>query len=224
MILAALACGVDLNSADDLKAFVNARDNLFVLNPSLNPVLARAIVRMTELYRRDRVPDLASLLQRMERYREQDTGGELDVSKIPGFHERDLSGKRELVLAKLQERLFEISRRNRLLHFRPTMQTLNLTVASVPVLLDFKNIKPSDLLTWNRLRDAPGPCLGHGQCDAEVRDEWLALSTQQDVARFDIAVNHTVLVRVVECACDLLCDGQGVIHTKLLLAVDPLPE
>ena len=54
----------------------------------------------------------------------------------------DLSGKRQLVLARLQERLFELSRRNRLLHFRPTAHTVNLTQASVPLSFDVRDIRP----------------------------------------------------------------------------------
>ena len=53
-----------------------------------------------------------------------------------------------MILSKLQERLFEISRRNRLLHFQPTQQAVNLTHASVPLSFDVKNIRPEQILTW----------------------------------------------------------------------------
>ncbi|HYG35828.1 MAG TPA: DUF4011 domain-containing protein, partial [Clostridia bacterium] len=49
----------------------------------------------------------------------------------------------------LRDRLFEISRRNRLIYFKPTLQTLNLTVASVPILLDYRNIKLEQLFIWH---------------------------------------------------------------------------
>jgi hypothetical protein len=48
----------------------------------------------------------------------------------------------------LQQRLFDISRRNRLLHFRTTGQTVNLTWASVPLSFDLDNIRPEQILTW----------------------------------------------------------------------------
>ena len=54
-----------------------------------------------------------------------------------------------MVLGKLRERLFEISRRNRLLHFRATMQTVNLTHASVPLSFDVQHIRPEQILIWN---------------------------------------------------------------------------
>src|SRR6185369_2848783 len=50
----------------------------------------------------------------------------------------------------LRDRLFEISRRNRLIYFKPTLQTLNLTVASVPLLLDYRNIKLEQLFVWHQ--------------------------------------------------------------------------
>ena len=53
------------------------------------------------------------------------------------------------MLAKLRERLFDISRRNRLLHFRPTLQTVNLTQASVPLSFDIRNIRPEQILIWD---------------------------------------------------------------------------
>ncbi len=53
------------------------------------------------------------------------------------------------MLTKLRDRLFDLSRRNALLHFRPTMQSLNLTQASVPLMLDIRNIRDDQILVWN---------------------------------------------------------------------------
>ncbi|MBN2295978.1 MAG: WGR domain-containing protein [Pirellulales bacterium] len=155
MILASLACGMDFSEPEHLKAFVAGRRNLFSLNPGLHPVLARAIFRMTELDRHRRVQDLGALLHNLENYREQDLDFEFDLARVEGFKQKDSRGKQQVVLSKLQERLFEISRRNRLLHFRPTMQTINLTHASVPLSFDIKNIRPDQILVWNKkLHDA----------------------------------------------------------------------
>ena len=54
-----------------------------------------------------------------------------------------------MIQSRLRDRLFEISRRNRLIYFKPTLQTLNLTVASVPLLLDYRNIKLEQLFVWH---------------------------------------------------------------------------
>jgi predicted DNA-binding WGR domain protein len=149
MILATLVCGLDFNSPDDLAEFVRCRRNLFELNPSLHPVLAKAVVRMTELSRHRRPQDIQALLRTLENYRDQDIDFDFDLARLPELTAADPQGKRELLLTRLQQRLFEISRRNRLLHFRPTMQTVNLTWASVPLSFDVASIRPEQILTWN---------------------------------------------------------------------------
>ena len=46
----------------------------------------------------------------------------------------------------LRNRLFEISRRNRLVYFKETTGSTNLTVGSLPFTLDYRSIKASQLL------------------------------------------------------------------------------
>ena len=87
------------------------------------------------------------MILRLENYREPTT--DLDLSRIPGFKESELAGKRRLIQSRLRDRLFDISRRNRLIHFKPTAGTLNLTVASVPLLLNYRNIKLEQLFVWH---------------------------------------------------------------------------
>ena len=149
LILASLTCGLNLNGPEDLAAFVQRRRNLFELSPNLHPVLAKAIVRMTELNRRRRPQDSSALLRMLENYRDQDVDFEFDLARMPGFQNADRGGRRALILSALQQRLFEISRRNRLLHFRATTQTVNLTWASVPLSFDVQNIRPEQILTWD---------------------------------------------------------------------------
>ena len=149
MILASLACELDFHESDSLERFVSNRGNLFRLKPELHPVLAKAIVRMTELSRHRRPQDLQSLIRSLENYRLQDVDIEFDLARIEGFSSRSLQGKQQLVLGKLQERLFEVSRRNRLLHFRQTMQSVNLTYGSVPLSFEVDHIRPDQVLTWD---------------------------------------------------------------------------
>jgi hypothetical protein len=155
MILASLACGLDFRDRDDLRKFVAHRRNLFAIHPKLHPVLARVIYRMTELDRHARVQDLAAVLRVLEHYREQDIEFEFDLARLDGFERQDRPTRQQLVLSKLRERLFEVSRRNRLLHFRPTMHSVNLTHASVPLAFDVQSIRPEQILTCNEpLRQA----------------------------------------------------------------------
>src|ERR1043166_3257610 len=147
MILASFACGLDFSDAGDLELFANHRNNLFALNSRLNPVMATVISELTELNRHRRAQDLRSIIRRLEHYRDQET--EFTFKTLKGFESSDVSGKRTVIQTHLRDRLFEISRRNRLIYFKPTLQTLNVTVASVPVLLDYKNIKLEQLFVWH---------------------------------------------------------------------------
>jgi len=145
MLLAALACGLDFADPDDLRDFVAARRDLFALQPALHPALAALIVDMTELGRHERATDVEALGVRLRTWRDQPAA--LDV-------ERALAGasgvapRRTAVLSHLRDRLFDLSRRNRLLYFRPSAHTVNLTVASVPLMLQVERIQADQICTW----------------------------------------------------------------------------
>ncbi|WP_395743998.1 WGR domain-containing protein [Prosthecobacter sp.] len=147
LILASLACGLDFADAEDVELFANSRTNLFSLARRLHPVLASVITEMTELHRGRRAQDLPSLIRRLETYRDQPV--DLDIATLPGLENGTKKDKRAIIQAHLRDRLFEVSRRNKLLYFKSTQSTLNLTVASVPLVLDYRNVKPEDLLYWH---------------------------------------------------------------------------
>ncbi|HND52321.1 MAG TPA: DUF4011 domain-containing protein, partial [Pirellulaceae bacterium] len=146
LILASLACGLNLCEPRDLELFVTHRRNLFALRPQLNPVLARAILNTTELDRRRRVQDLPALLHALANYREQQLDFEIDLARTPGFRARDPKTKQDVVLTKLRDRLFDVSRRNSLLHFRATGGSVNLTQASIPLMVNLSAIREDQLL------------------------------------------------------------------------------
>ena len=147
LILASIACGLDLGDAEDLTLFANSRRNLYVLARRLHPVLAGVIIEMTELNRGKRAQDLPSIIRRLETYRDQPV--DLDFTTLPGLEVGTRKDKRTVIQTHLRDRLFEVSRRNKLLYFKSTQSTLNLTVASVPLVLDYRNVKPEDLLYWH---------------------------------------------------------------------------
>jgi predicted DNA-binding WGR domain protein len=149
MLLASVACGLDFTDAGELEVFTVNRTNLFGVNRRLNPVMASVIVQMTELNRHKRAPDLGQMIARLENYREQRVDFDTTFFGQAEFKESPFSGKRRLIQSHLRDRLFEISRRNRLIYFKPTLHTLNLTVASVPLLLDYRNIKLEQLFVWH---------------------------------------------------------------------------
>ncbi|MCA9066114.1 MAG: DUF4011 domain-containing protein, partial [Planctomycetaceae bacterium] len=120
----------------------------FAINRRLHPVIARSIRIMTELDRHQRPQNPASLLQTLENYRDQAVDFETDLAADQQETPCDRPGRRQGTLNKLQERLFDISRRNRLLNFQATMQSVNLTHASIPVMLQPEQIRLDQIVTW----------------------------------------------------------------------------
>ena len=149
LLLGSVACGLDFDDPEELEIFTANRTNLFAVNRRLNPVLVSVIVQMTELNRHKRAPDLPQLISRLHNYREQAIDFDSGVFNRKEFKESPLTGKRRLIQSHLRDRLFEISRRNRLIYFKPTLHTLNLTIASVPLMLDYRNIKLEQLFVWH---------------------------------------------------------------------------
>ncbi len=151
MLLASLATGADFTEPDELQRFVQNRHRLTRVHPSLHPVIARAIVRMTEPDRHRRAQDLPGLVDRLRHYRDVDERAdtELDFEAIEGFVSADRSSRRRIVQGHLQSRLFDVSRRNRMIHFQPTLQMLDVTSASVPSQLSVDAIRPDELFLWD---------------------------------------------------------------------------
>ena len=145
LMLASLACGLDFADGDDLTSFAARRGNLFSLYERLHPVVAAVIVEMTELNRHQRATDVAALATRLRTWREQPLA--LDVERtLAGT--RGATPRRVAVLEHLRDRLFDMSRRNRLLYFRPSTASVNLTVASVPLVLQIESVKAEQICTW----------------------------------------------------------------------------
>ncbi len=148
-LLASLATGLDFFRAEDLQSFVLGRGNLYQLFPRLHPVLGRVISEMCELSRTKRVQDLAGVVPILANYRDIPANDDLDFGRIQGFGNQSVRERRRVVQERLRNRLFDISRRNRLLYFKPNLSSLNLTVASVPPMLDYRHIRADQLLYWH---------------------------------------------------------------------------
>jgi len=145
LMLASLACGLDLGDPADVERLSAHRVNLFRLHRGLHPVVAGLIRETTALNRHERATDLAAIAQRLETYRDQPVGPDVDRVLEEA---RGAPSRRTAVLAHLRDRLFDLSRRNRLVYFRPTQASINLTVASVPIVVRLEAIRPDDLCTW----------------------------------------------------------------------------
>ncbi len=143
LVLASVALDHNLGETEALSAFSLARAHSLGRNQRLHPVLVRAIVRMTEPNRSHRVQDLRALIGTLRNYREQTTT--LDEPTVAPSSETQVRAK---VYGRLRDRLFDFSRRNRLLYFNASGQTVNLTLGSVPLVLDVRNVDPESLMTW----------------------------------------------------------------------------
>jgi predicted DNA-binding WGR domain protein len=149
LVLGGMALGLDLNDPEDLGAFARMRTNPSHYRPRIHPTLGRLITEMTELDRTRRAQDLYDVIRRLENYRDYDPEKQMDLSQVAGWVQKELKERDVFILNKLRNRLFDTSRRNRLLYFKPNMRFINLTVSSVPIVLHYQSIRPELLFTWN---------------------------------------------------------------------------
>lgn len=147
MIMASQALNLDFTDIDDLNEFVANRKSMVFVNPKIHPAIANIIVGMTELDRRKRWKDLNEIIEKLKNYRDYNPETEYDISKIV---QPKKTSKQQYIQEKLRNRLFDNSRRNRLLYYKPNLKFLNLTIASVPQVLNYKNIDPNSLFYWNQ--------------------------------------------------------------------------
>ncbi len=149
LLLASTAFNLDLHKPEDLGLFLQARINPGAYNPRIHPAVSRLITEMTELDRSRRSQDLYDVISRLEHYRDFDPERQTDLSKIPGWVDKGPTERDGIILNKLRNRLFDISRRNRLLYYKPNLRLVNLTASSVPLVLHYQSIRPELLFTWN---------------------------------------------------------------------------
>jgi predicted DNA-binding WGR domain protein/DNA polymerase III delta prime subunit len=89
-------------------------------------------------------------VNRLQHYRDFDPEKQTDLSNVAGWINKTLTNRNQLILNKLRNRLFDTSRRNRLLYYKSNMRFVNLTVSSVPMVLHYQSIRPELLFTWNK--------------------------------------------------------------------------
>ncbi len=149
LILGSMSLSLDLYDEEDLKTFVEYRRNPVQYNERIHPTISSLITEMTELDRTKRTQDLYDVIYRLRHYREYDPLRETDLSSIPGWINKEIRERNHFILNKLRNRLFDTSRRNRLLYYKPNARFVNLTVSSVPMVLHYQSIRPDLLFTWN---------------------------------------------------------------------------
>ncbi|WP_336515048.1 AAA domain-containing protein [Pollutibacter soli] len=158
LVLGSMSLSLDLYDESDFELFVNYRKNPAYYNNRIHPTISTLITEMTELNRSRRSQDLYDVISRLENYRDFDGERQVDLTKVAGWKTKEIISKGQYILSKLRNRLFDTSRRNRLLYYKPNMRFVNLTVSSVPMVLHYQSIRPELLFTWNaeisgRVRD-----------------------------------------------------------------------
>ena len=149
LVLGSMALSLDLYNPEDLATFARMRTNPAQLNERIHPTVMRLITEMTELDRGRRTQDLYDVIERLQHYRDYDPDKQTDLAQVAGWVHKELKQRDAFILNKLRNRLFDTSRRNRLLYYKPNMRLVNLTVSSVPVVLHYQSIRPEHLFTWN---------------------------------------------------------------------------
>ena len=149
LLLGSVSLGLNLYKDEDLQLFAAVRSNPSLHRPGIHPTLHQLILEMTEPDRRRRTQDLYDVIRRLQHYRDYDPEKQTDLSRIAGWVNQDLQEKESFILNRLRNRLFDTSRRNRLLYYKPNLRFVNLTVSSVPVVLHYQSIRPELLFTWN---------------------------------------------------------------------------
>ena len=149
LVLASIAMGQDLYDPEDRQRFIKTRLHPTQDFPRIHPTIGRLITEMTEPDRSRRSQDLYDAIARLEHYRDYDPEKQADLSALPGWMDRDLKERDAYILNRLRNRLFDTSRRNRLLYFKPNARFVNLTVGSIPLVLHHRNIRPDLLFTWS---------------------------------------------------------------------------
>jgi DNA polymerase III delta prime subunit len=146
MIIGSLATGLDFRQKEQLETFTRYRSDLAQLNNRLSPVICRAIERMTELERFNRAQDMPTLIRAFENHRMIGSVFDNELTTSASFGaEADLP--RGELLKRLRARLYDMTRRNRLIYHKPVSTELNLTETSVPLVMNFQAIKSEDLFT-----------------------------------------------------------------------------
>ncbi len=149
LILGSAVMGLDLYDPEDLNQFAAYRNQPAGLNSRMHPTICGLVTEMTELDRSNRSRDLLEIIQRLKHYRDYDPQKQTDLSMLAAFQVKKPSDRKAFILSKLRNRLFDTSRRNRLLYYKPNGRFVNLTVSSVPMVLHYQSINPQLLFTWN---------------------------------------------------------------------------
>ncbi|RAJ02428.1 WGR domain-containing protein [Chitinophaga skermanii] len=149
LYLGSLVMGLNLYQVKDVQKFAQYRKRSITLNKRVHPTIHALVAEMTHLDRRARPRDLSEVLHRLRYYRDYDPLKQTDLASEAIFEIKQPNNRKSFILSKLRNRLFDTSRRNRLLYYKPNARFVNLTISSVPNVLNYQSIEPALLFTWS---------------------------------------------------------------------------
>ena len=150
LLMASFVFNLDLSIKDNLEIFIQHQKSPSTYNSNIHPTIADIVTSMTALYRNSRAQDLREIIERLNNYSAYNLELQQDLSEIVNHK----NNRNEALLLKLRSRLFDLTRRNKMLYYKPSTKLLNLTYASFPMVLNLKYVRPDTLMIWNdKLQD-----------------------------------------------------------------------
>jgi len=149
MIMASVALSINLEEKQGVKTLSGIVKNPAFATKMIHPNVLRVILDMLELDRRKRIRDAYSVRIRLENYLEYSSTNQEDFDQVLDQYSEKEGNRNKWILSKLRNRLFDLSKRNRLIYFKKSSRYVNLTLSSVPYVMDYKNIRPEKLFIWN---------------------------------------------------------------------------
>jgi predicted DNA-binding WGR domain protein len=149
LVLGSICFGLNLYDPVELERFVEIRDNAFG-HSNIHPTLVGLVQQMTALDRTKRIQDLQEVIDRLTYYRDYNIENTIDLTTLKGWKKQEQKSLSQFILGKLRNRLFDNSRRNRLLYYKANSRFVNLTVGSVPNVLNYTSVKPEHLFSWHQ--------------------------------------------------------------------------
>jgi len=142
LLMASFAMNLDLSKEKDFTTFKYYQNKINSYNKNIHPNIATLISDMTELDRQNRIKNIYEIIGKLENYNTPNFEFQQDLS-------HKVNNKKEDLLLQLKSRLFDLTKRNKMLYFKNSNQTIDLTVASFPKALNIDYIQAENLFTWN---------------------------------------------------------------------------
>lgn len=149
LIMASLVFSINLTEKSGLETLNSIVKNPAHASSAVHPNILRLIIDMVQLDRRKRIRDAYSARIRLENYLEYSASSQEDFDEVLEAYSGKEGNRNHWILSKLRNRLFDLSKRNRLIYFKKSSRYVNLTLSSVPYVLDYKNIRADKLFIWN---------------------------------------------------------------------------